>query len=177
MKTAEEFIDENYHIAAENPNVIICDKTKKEVTIEEVAQSYSDLTNAKLVEENKQERERSCLFADTTASYIKANDQLQSELSELKKKSERVIKTNKEMGQHINKLVSELSSSKDYIKELEETVLSQNGELVKCKERVKELEESLTDCIHVMELDNEFKDGYPDELNRAINLLTPKQHG
>ncbi len=44
------------------------------------------------------------------------------------------------------------------------------------KERISELEKSLTDCIRIMELDNEFKDGYPDEINRAINSLTPKQN-
>ena len=37
---AEQFISENYHAASSNTDVLICDKTKKKVSYEEVAEAY-----------------------------------------------------------------------------------------------------------------------------------------
>jgi len=78
---AEEFIEVNYHIDAKKPNVLICDKTKKEATIDEIAESYSIHINKHLQNELEKVKNENHLMIKENLRLIDKEVDLQSELA------------------------------------------------------------------------------------------------
>jgi transcription-repair coupling factor (superfamily II helicase) len=113
---AEEFIEINYHIEAKNPNALICDKTKKEVTIEEIAEAFSDEQNKELMDELEKvngelSSERKNLINEMT---LKLN--YQSELTKLREENFLGIEI-------MNKYHNTIQSQQERINQLEEIII------------------------------------------------------
>lgn len=113
---------------------------------------YSDLTNAKLVEENEILKETN----NNKATYI---EEMESELSALKEENERLM---------------------NYIKEANSKILKQKVEIGEAKERVKDLEKNARQLCTLLAKNHILfflSQGEKDGIIDILKTLTPKQHG